>query len=305
MWLQMRIPIIFHDDYCAANSSESRYRWNKNGIVRDLLQDQGDRIAWISPAAMPLRWIEAVHDAEYVAEVVDARVPREKERRIGFPVTESVSRRALRVPGGTWQAAITALEQGFAYNIAGGSHHARADSGAGYCVFNDLAITAVRLVAEQQTERVLIVDCDVHQGDGTALLTAGRPAIATYSIHAANNFPVRKAQSTLDVPLADGTGDVAYLAALEASLVPLVDDFEPDIILYQGGVDPFVDDRLGRLALSAEGLDARDRFVARLARSRGLPLAGTLGGGYGADTGAVAERHARSVLTLADAYAEG
>ena len=298
----MPINIVHHSDYVAANSSESRYRWNKNGLVRDLLRAEGDAIRWIEPEAMPLRWIEAVHDPRYVAEVVSARVPADKTRRIGFPVTESVARRALRVPGGTWAAAQAAIAHGFAVNSAGGSHHAQYDTGAGYCVFNDLAIAAVRLVTEDAAARVLIVDCDVHQGDGTARLTAGHAAIATYSIHAERNYPVNKAASTLDVPLPDGTGDAAYLAALAATLLPLVDAFVPTLILYQGGIDPYEGDRLGRLALTDAGLEARDRFVAGLARARGLPLASTLGGGYGDDIQAVAERHVRSVLTLAAAY---
>jgi acetoin utilization deacetylase AcuC-like enzyme len=138
-------------------------------------------------------------------------------------------------------------------------------------------------------------------GDGTAALTAGRPGIATYSIHAEKNFPVRKARSTLDVGLPDGTGDVDYLDALQRSLVPLLDQFRPDLILYQAGVDPFEGDRLGRLALSQEGLDARDRFVAGLARARRIGLASTPGGGYGDDGWAIAGRHVRSILSLADA----
>jgi acetoin utilization deacetylase AcuC-like enzyme len=243
-----------------------------------------------------------VHDPVYVAEVIEARVPRDKERRIGFSVDEQVARRAVRVPGGTFQAALVAIERGFAANSAGGSHHALADTGAGYCVFNDLAVAAVRLVQERHVARLLVVDCDVHQGDGTAALTAGRPGIATYSIHAEKNFPVRKACSTVDVGLPDGTSDLDYLGALERSLVPLIDAFRPGLILYQAGVDPLAEDRLGRLALSQEGLDARDRFVAGLARSRGIAIASTPGGGYGDDGWAVAARHVRSILTLADAF---
>ena len=184
-------------------------------------------------------------------------------------------------------------------NTAGGSHHALAETGAGYCVFNDLAVAAVRLVEEGITPRVLIVDVDVHQGDGTAALTAGHPGIATYSIHAERNFPVRKARSTLDVPLADGIGDDAYLATLHDTLVPLLDGFQPTLILYQGGVDPFADDRLGRLALSEDGLVRRDRAVAGWARARGVPLASTVGGGYGDDVMAIAARHVRVITTLA------
>ena len=296
------IAVVHHPDYVAPGRAGSTYQWNKNGLVRDLLIEGGYPIDWIEPEPMPRRWLEAVHDPEYVEQVLSASVPPAKERRIGFAVTPFVACRAVRVPGGTWAAALTALERGFAANSAGGSHHALADTGAGYCVFNDLAIAAVRLVEEGRAARVLVVDCDVHQGDGTASLTAGRADIATYSIHAEKNFPVRKARSTLDVPLSDGTGDAAYLAALEASLPPLVDSFRPSVILYQAGVDPLGGDRLGRLALSQEGLDARDRLVAAMARSRGIPLASTLGGGYGADVMEVARRHVRSILALGSVF---
>ena len=204
--------MVHHPDYVAAAPAGSAYQWGKNGLVRDLLHAEGDAIDWHRPEPMPrAAGSRRSHDPDYVAEVLAARVPREKERRIGFPVTPEMARRAQAVPGGTWLAARIALERGFAANSAGGSHHALADTGAGFCVFNDLAIAAVRLVEEGTVDRVLIVDCDVHQGDGTAALTAGRPGIATYSIHAEKNFPVRKARSTLDVPLADGVGDDAYL----------------------------------------------------------------------------------------------
>jgi acetoin utilization deacetylase AcuC-like enzyme len=292
------IAIVHHPDYVAPAPADSRYRWNKNGLVRDHLQASGDAIDWIEPERMERAWLERVHCSTYVEEVLCATVPREKERRIGFPVTEVVARRAQRVPGGTYRAALEALERGFAANNAGGSHHGLYDTGAGYCVFNDLAIAAVRLIGEGQARRVLVVDCDVHQGDGTAALCAGRADIATYSIHAEKNFPVRKAASTVDVALADGTGDAEYLEALENSLVPLLDRFEPDLILYQGGVDPYEGDRLGRLALSQGGLDARDGLVAGLAKARGLAVAATLGGGYGADIDAVAARHARTILNV-------
>ncbi|WP_333571983.1 histone deacetylase family protein [Sphingomonas sp.] len=294
------IPVVHHPDYVAPAPAGSAYLWNKNGLVRDLLQAHGSRIAWHVPEAMPPRWLEAVHDPDYVAEVLEARVPPHKTRRIGFPVTPAVARRSARVPGGTFLAARIAQAEGYAANSAGGSHHALADTGAGFCVFNDLAIAAVRLTEEGHAARVLIVDCDVHQGDGTAALTAGREDIATYSIHAEKNFPVRKARSTVDVGLPDGVGDAVYLETLEATLVPLLAQFDPDLVLYQAGVDPFADDRLGRLALSAEGLNARDRWVAEALRRRGIPFASTLGGGYGSDALEVAGRHASSILTLGE-----
>jgi len=296
------IPVVHHPAYVASGQANNPSQLSKNAAIRNRLEAEGAGVAWHVPDAMPLHWLEAVHDADYVAEVLGARVPREKERRIGFAVTESVAARAAVVPGGTWLAGKIALERGFAANTAGGSHHALAATGAGYCVFNDLAIAAVRL-AEEDGLRVLVVDCDVHQGDGTAALTAGYPQIATYSIHAEKNFPVRKARSTLDVGLPDATGDAAYLATLESTLVPMLDELRPQIILYQAGIDPLANDRLGRLALTDEGLVARENLVARLAIDRGIPLASTVGGGYGADTVALAERHVRAILTLGTAFA--
>ncbi|MEO5493675.1 MAG: histone deacetylase [Sphingomonas sp.] len=296
------IAVVHHPAYVAPRQPKSGYQWNKNGAIRDLLREAGDAIEWFEPEPMPRAWIEAAHDPDYVAEVIEARVPREKERRIGFPVNETVARRAQIVPGGTYLAATLALKRGFAANSAGGSHHALADTGAGYCVFNDLAIAAIRL--GDVGLRVLVVDCDVHQGDGTAALTAGRPGIATYSIHAAKNFPVRKARSTLDVELADGVGDDEYLETLEATLAPMLDTERPDLILYQAGVDPFGGDRLGRLNLTDDGLARRELLVARLVIERGIPLASTVGGGYGDDVIAIARRHVAAILTLGQAFAD-
>ena len=296
------VPVVHHPAYVAPAPARSTYRWNKNGLIRDLLLAQGSRVAWHTPEAMPRRWLEAVHDADYVAEVLEARVPPEKTRRIGFPVTAAVAARAAVVPAGTWLAAHLALAHGYAANTAGGSHHALAGTGAGYCVFNDLALAAMRLVGEGTVERLLVVDVDVHQGDGTAALLAGRPGIATYSIHADKNFPVRKARSTVDVPLADGTQDDEYLSVLEGTLVPLLDAVRPQIVLYQAGVDPFAGDRLGRLALTREGLVRREGLVAGLVQARGVPLASAVGGGYGEDAGEIAERHVAAILTLGDAF---
>jgi acetoin utilization deacetylase AcuC-like enzyme len=293
------IAIVHHPAYVAPAPARSTYRWNKNGLIRDLLLAEGDRVAWHTPEPIPPRWLEAVHDPDYVAEVLEARVPAIKTRRIGFPVTPEVAARAQAVPGGTWLAAHLALNHGFAANTAGGSHHALSDTGAGYCVFNDLAVAAVRLIEEGTVDRLVVVDCDVHQGDGTAALLAGRPGIATYSIHAEKNFPARKARSTLDVPLADGLGDDAYLGILAETLGPFLAEYRPQLILYQAGVDPFAGDKLGRLSLTLDGLTRRERLIARLAG--GVPLASTVGGGYGDDALEIARRHVAAILTLGDA----
>ena len=302
-YLNRMIAVVHHPDYVTEAPARSTYRWGKNGAIRDLLLNEGDRVGWHRPDPMPCAWLEAVHDPDYVAEVIEARVPREKERRTGFPVTPVVARRAAVVPGGTYLAARLALDRGFAANTAGGSHHALANTGAGYCVFNDLAIAAHRLVEEGSVNRIAIVDCDVHQGDGTAALCAGHPQIATYSIHAEKNFPVRKANSTLDVPLPDNVGDEEYLGVLDRTLSGFMDAHRPELILYQGGVDPFAGDRLGRLSLSEDGLVRRERLIARLALDRAVPLACTVGGGYGDDVMAIAARHVRVILTLGDAMA--
>jgi acetoin utilization deacetylase AcuC-like enzyme len=296
------LHVVHHPDYVAPAAPGSSFPHDKYGLVMDALAESGVPHTVHVPDVMPRRWLEAVHAADYVDQVLRGAVPPAIERRIGFPVTPRVARRSLLSPGGTWLAACLALRHGFAANSAGGSHHAQADGGAGYCVFNDLVVTAYRLIAEGTVGRVLILDLDVHHGDGTAALTAGRDDIFTLSLHAEKNFPVRKPPSTLDVALPDATGDDAYLAALAGVLPRALDGFGPDLVLYQAGVDPHRDDRLGRLALSDGGLDARDRFVADAARRRGIPLASALGGGYGADRMAVARRHARTMISLADAY---
>jgi acetoin utilization deacetylase AcuC-like enzyme len=295
------LHVVHHPDYVAPAAPGSTFPHDKYGMVMLALAEMGAEMEVHAPEIMPRAWIEAVHDPAYGAQVLSCTVPPEKERRIGFPITPRVSRRSQLSPGGTWLAARLALRHGFAANSAGGSHHALSDTGAGYCVFNDLAIAANRLIAEGDVERVLVLDLDVHQGDGTAALTAGRDDIFTLSIHAEKNFPARKARSTIDVGLPDGTGDADYLAALAEVLPGALDDFRPELILFQAGVDAHEEDKLGRLALTDAGLEARDLYVAGAARARGVPIASALGGGYGADRMAVARRHARTMMTLARA----
>ena len=294
------LHVVHHPAYVSPATAGNRFRFDKYGLVMDALNMAGVPFTVHEPAPMPRRWIEAIHDPAYVEQVATLSVPREKERRIGFPVTDRVMRRSMLSPGGTWLAARLALRHGYAANAAGGSHHALHDGGAGYCVFNDLAICANRLIEEGDARRILILDLDVHQGDGTAALMAGRGDVFTLSIHAERNFPVRKALSTLDIGLPDGTGDEAYLKALMEVFPDVLDDFRPDLILYQAGVDPHADDRLGRLALSDAGLDRRDQMAMRAARERGIPLASTMGGGYGEDRMAIARRHAECMIRLAD-----
>lgn len=294
------LHVVHHADYMAPRPARGTFKFDKYYLVMEALRESGVALTEHAPDPMPREWLEAVHCPAYVEEVFAASVPREKERRIGFPVTPQIASRVRHTNGGTWLAAQLAMRHGYAANSAAGSHHALYDTGAGYCVFNDLAVTANRLLAEGDAGRVLIVDLDVHQGDGTASLLAGREDVFTLSVHAEKNFPVRKARSTRDIALPDGTGDADYLALLERELPAAIERFAPDIVLYQAGVDPHEDDRLGRLSLSDDGLAERDRIVIRAARQRGLPIASALGGGYGDDQRAVAQRHAASMIAMAE-----
>lgn len=297
----MAFALVHHSEYVAALPPGHSFPMDKYALLMLALADLGANFVIHAPDAATREWIEAVHDPVYVAAVFDGTLSRDAERRIGFPVTAAMVARSQRVIGGTYLAGRIALDTGFAANTAGGSHHALYETGAGYCIFNDLAVAGARLLAEGRIARLAVVDLDVHQGDGTAAIFAGRTDVATFSMHAAKNFPVRKAVSTRDVELPDKMADDAYLAVLADELPRFLDAHRPGLVFYQAGVDPHADDRLGRLALTDAGLAARDSFVAETCLARSLPLSSTLGGGYGTDRAAVALRHARSIIALGNA----
>ena len=244
------------------------------------------------PEPIDLESLLLVHDEAYVRGVVELSLPADVVRRIGMPNTDSVAARARAATGGTLLAARLALEHGIACNTAGGSHHAEAGSGAGFCVFNDVAVAARRLQIEGRVGQVLVVDLDVHQGDGTARIFENDPSVFTFSMHAGKNFPTRKAVSDLDVDLPDGMGDEAYLETLSGILPELLARVAPDLVFFNAGVDPHADDRLGRLSLSDEGLARREAFVLGSCLERQIPVAGVIGGGYDADIDRLAHRHA-------------
>lgn len=290
----MPVPVVFHPDYVAPLRPGHPFPMSKYGylraalVARRLLPAEGGTLA---PAPVTVARAAAVHDLAYVERVANAAMTPEEARRIGLPNTAAVSRRAFLSAAGTLLAARLALETGLAANMAGGSHHAGPDGGAGYCVFNDVAIAARTLLDEGRAARILVVDCDVHQGDGTARIFADDPRVLTLSLHAERNYPARKATSTLDFPLPDRVADRPYLGTLDHAL-GLTEAFRPDLVFYNAGVDPHEDDRLGRLALTVAGLRARDARVLGWARARGLPAAAVLGGGYDDDPERLAARHA-------------
>jgi len=253
-----------------------KYILLRERLVRDGILTAGQ----IKPS--PLAETEDIaraHDADYMAAVRDGRLDAQAQRRIGLPWSRNLVDRVTATMGGAVAAAEAALEFGLSGQLAGGTHHAHRDFGAGYCVFNDFAIAALKVLAEGWARRVAIVDLDVHQGDGNAAILAGHPDVFVFSMQGAKNFPHHRVASDLDVDLPDGTGDDAYLRAL-ADHLPAVFDFRPDLVLYQAGVDPLAEDRLGRLALTLDGLAKRDRLVLTECRSRGIPVSLGLGGGY-------------------------
>jgi acetoin utilization deacetylase AcuC-like enzyme len=230
------------------------------------------------------------HHPAYIQAVKSGELSALQQRQIGFPWSEQMVERSRRSAGSTIAACRAALIDGVAVNLAGGTHHAYADRGAGFCVFNDAAIAARLMQAERRVSRVAVVDLDVHQGNGTASILARDDTVFTLSVHGAQNYPFEKEESDLDVALPDGTGDAVYLAALEQALAAMFSRFAPQLIIYLAGADPHEGDRLGRLKLTMAGLAARDRMVLSAAAQRGLPVAVAMAGGYGrniADTVAV------------------
>ncbi|HET9068523.1 MAG TPA: histone deacetylase [Amaricoccus sp.] len=290
----MTLPIVFHPDYVAPLRRGHPFPMSKYGYLREalvarrLLPPAG---GFVSPAPASIARVAAVHSLAYVERVANQTLEPAEERAIGLPNTAAVARRGFLSSAGTLLAARLALEHGLACNMAGGAHHAGPEGGAGYCVFNDVAVAAQALVDEGAATRILVIDCDVHQGDGTARIFAGRPDVLTLSLHAERNYPALKAASHLDFPLADDLGDHAYLEILRQAL-KAVEPFRPDIAFYNAGVDPHAGDRLGRLALSDAGLRARDALVTGWARRLRLPLACVLGGGYDNEPERLTARHA-------------
>lgn len=258
-----------------------RFPSNKYALLRRKLFED-DIVRPDQLEASPLAGDDALHRAhapDYIAAIDNGTIAPAAMRRIGFPWSRHVADRARATMGGAVLAAKTALEYGLSGQLSGGTHHAHYDFGAGYCVYNDFAVAALALLAEGLAERVAVVDLDVHQGDGNATLLGPREDVFVLSVHGEKNFPFRKMKSDLDVELPDGVGDEAYLAAL-AEALPSVWGFRPDIVLYQGGVDPLKEDRLGRMALTYDGLMARDRMVLSQAKARGVPVSMAIGGGY-------------------------
>ena len=237
------------------------------------------------------------HDPDYVRRLLDGELSDKEIRRVGLPWSPEIVRRTRYSVGGTIAACRAAREEGVAVNLGGGTHHAFRDHGQGYCWLNDTAIAARAMQAEGLVRQVLIIDCDVHQGNGTAAILRDDATIFTFSIHGKNNFPYQKEKSDLDVELADGTDDAAYLAALDKGIIRSLDNFSADLVIYLAGADPYQEDRFGRLALTKEGLAQRDRLVLRHCYEAGLSAAVTMAGGYAPNLGDIVDINFQTILS--------
>jgi len=289
----MPLPLVYHDEYSPPFPDGHRFPMEKFRLLRDHLVASGltSDAELRRPEPCPAEILALAHDPAYIERYCSGALSREELRRLGLPWTPALARRTLLAVGGSLLAAELALEHGLACHLAGGTHHAHYDHPSGFCIFNDLAVIARYLLASGRIGRVLIFDCDVHQGDGTARILEDTPDAITVSLHCEQNFPAHKAKSDWDIGLPRGMGDADYLKVVDDALNYLLPLYQPDIVLYDAGVDVHRDDALGYLQLSDAGLAARDSAVLRHCLEREIPVLGVIGGGYDPDRAALARRH--------------
>jgi acetoin utilization deacetylase AcuC-like enzyme len=300
----MDLPIVYHPNYVAPLPPGHRFPMAKFRRLYEALIADGvaHPTQFFQPERPPLDWIELVHTPEYVRDYCEGTLDPKAQRRIGLPWSPELVERTCTAVGGSILTAELALEQGLACNTAGGTHHAFPSYGSGFCIFNDMAIAAAVLLAQKRVNKILIVDLDVHQGDGTALIFQDDPRVFTFSMHCEINFPGTKQRSDLDVPLPEGMEDDAYLQTLAAYLPDLLSEVKPDLVFYDAGVDVHLGDRLGKLALSDRGLFCREMQVLTTCLSQGYPVACVIGGGYADDFEALVYRHSLLHRVASDVY---
>jgi acetoin utilization deacetylase AcuC-like enzyme len=302
--LTLDLPIAYHPDYVVPLPAGHRFPMPKFRMLYELLlaDEVVGESQFHSPERPPQEWIELVHSPEYVQAYCQGTLDPKAQRRIGLPWSSALVNRTCVAVGGTILTAKLALKHGLACNTAGGTHHAFPDYGSGFCIFNDLAIAACLLLKLGLVQQILIVDLDVHQGDGTAHIFQDNPRVFTFSMHCEVNFPGTKQRSDLDVPLPEGMEDDAYLQRLDQYLPDLLSQVKPDLVLYDAGVDPHVGDRLGKLALTDTGLFRREMQVLNTCLSQGYPTACVIGGGYADDLPALVYRHSLLHRAASDVY---
>jgi len=296
------LKAFYSDHFVLPLPAGHRFPMAKYRMLRDALAAGRPDIMFVEAPPATDGVLALAHHPRYIRAVAGGQLTPRQQREIGFPWSEQMVERSRRSAGATIAACRTAIAERVSVNLAGGTHHAYADHGEGFCVFNDAAIAARLMQAERRVQRVAIIDLDVHQGNGTASILARDDSVFTLSLHGALNYPFEKEQSDLDVALPDGAGDDIYLPALARALDQMFSRFAPQLLIYLAGADPHEGDRLGRLKLSMAGLAARDRLVLDAAAQRGLPVAIAMAGGYGRDIADTVAVHFQTV-SIACAYA--
>lgn len=288
--------IFYSDVFILPLPEGHRFPMGKYARLRERIGSDGALSGGLElPPAVSDAELLRVHDPSYLDRVVSGSLDRSEILRIGFPWSPRLIERSRRSAGGTLAAARTALGAGVAVNLAGGTHHSFADRGEGFCVFNDAAVTIRALQAESRVQRAVVIDLDVHQGNGTASIFRGDPSVFTLSVHGANNFPFEKESSDLDIPLPDGAGDRVFLDAVESGVRRALASIDAEIAIYIAGADPYAGDRLGRLSVSKAGLAERDRIVLDLCLAAGVPVAIAMGGGYAEEIEDIVDVHMATV----------
>lgn len=298
------LKIAWTEIYAHHLPQNHRFPMEKYNLLPEQLLYEGTvtEESFFAPDSLGTDLILRTHDTGYWDKLRLGKLERQEERRTGFPWSEQLIERERVIMQGTLQGALFALEFGVAMNIAGGTHHAFSNRGEGFCLLNDIAIAANYLLDEGLVRQVLVVDLDVHQGNGTARIFSDEPRVFTFSMHGASNYPMRKEQSDLDVGLPDGTEDHAYLKLLEENLKRLLDQVQPDFVFFQSGVDVLSTDKLGRLGMTLDGCKARDRMVLKECKGNDIPVMAAMGGGYSQKIAHIVEAHANTYRLAQEIY---
>lgn len=298
------LNIAYHPIYQLPLPEGHRFPMEKYDLLPKQLLYEGtcEKEDFFAPEKIPNAIIESVHDSKYLDRLLNLALDPKEVRKIGFPLSQQLIDREIIIAGGTVEGAKRALTDGIAMNIAGGTHHAFSAWGEAFCLLNDQAIAAQYLIDQQLVNRVLIVDLDVHQGNGTAEIFKNNPAVFTFSMHGAKNYPFHKEESDYDLAMEDGTNDTTYLNSLKSALPHLLEKVKPDFIFYLCGVDVVATDKLGRLGMSIAGCKARDAFVLESCKSLDIPVQCSMGGGYSKDIKIILEAHANTFRIAKEIY---
>jgi acetoin utilization deacetylase AcuC-like enzyme len=298
------LKVAWNKHYVLTLPEDHRFPMTKYDLIPEQLLYEGTITSKniFSPGVLAEDELKGIHDQDYWLKLKHGNLSKSEIRKMGFPYSKQLVERELTILQGTLDCTKYALKYGVAVNVAGGTHHAFRDRGEGFCLLNDIAVASQFLLKNELASQVLVVDLDVHQGNGTASIFSNNPSVFTFSMHGQKNYPLKKERSDLDIPLQDNTDDTTYLAHLKDNLPKLIDSLEPDFIFYQAGVDVLKTDKLGRLGLSMEGCKDRDRYVLETCKLHGIPIAVSMGGGYSERIANIVEAHSNTFRLASEIY---